>query len=383
MNMGSKALHILYLIDELKVKGGTEKHLFELATGMAEAGFRVTVFTLAEGDYADEFKRNSSISYLCLNVTRIYDRKGLSGFFSITRYIQQQQVDVLQSFHTASDLIGPIAARLSFRHVKVISSRRDLGYTKSDRHVQMQRYINYFVDGILANSSAVKNAVIEKEHFPGGQIDVIFNGIHLNAFAADASCRQKQRSAMGVDDQAILIGSVGNIRPVKGYDVLVEAAAIVCKADQTVRFFHAGEGELQEELESRCRELNINDRFHFLGTTKDVQSFLSALDIYVQPSRSEGMSNAILEAMAARLPVVATDVGGNPDLVERSVTGLLAPSEDISVLAEKLIQLVRQPLIRKIFADNAYTKILETFQITSMIDNYKKKYIEIIQNDRT
>lgn len=378
MNLDSNIpLHILYLIDELKVKGGTEKHLFELSTGMAAAGFRISVFTLDEGEYAEEFKNNSNISYRCLNVTRIYDLKGLSAVFSIAQYIKQQQVNILQSFHSASDLIGPLAAILSLRKTRILSSRRDLGYTKSDRHVQMQRYINFFVDGILANSSAVKQSVIEKEGYPESQIDIIFNGIDTGVFSTDDSSRQKQRCAMGVNDQAVLVGSVGNIRPVKGYDILVEAAAIVCKSDQAVRFSHAGEGALKEQLEARCMELGISDRFNFMGANRDVQTFLSALDIYVQPSRSEGLSNAIIEAMAARLPVVATDVGGNPDLIENDVTGLLTPSEDSSALAEKILQLVRQPTMRSALADRAFNKVLEKFQLTSMIDNYKNKYIEI------
>lgn len=380
INECKKPLHILYLIDEIKVKGGTEKHLFELATGMVAAGFRVSVFTLADGEYAEEFKKNSNLSYRCLNVTRIYDFKGLSAIFSIAHYIHQQRVDILQSFHTASDLIGPLAARLSLQSIKVLSSRRDLGYTKSNRHVQMQRYINRFVDGILANSSAVKNVVIAKEFFPASRIDVIFNGIDVTAFVTDKAGRQHQRRVMGVDEQAILIGSVGNIRPVKGYDILVEAAAIACSANQFVRFFHVGEGEIKEQLEERCKELGIGDRFHFLGAIKDVQTFLSALDIYVQPSRSEGLSNAIIEAMVARLPVVATEVGGNLDLVENEVTGLLAASEDSAALARQILKLIRQPLMRKILAENAYSKAMEKFQFTSMINNYNNKYLDLVRN---
>lgn len=377
----SKPPHILYLIDEIKVSGGTEKHLFELATGMANAGFRVTVFSLADGEYANEFKASSQVDYLCLNVKRIYGFRGLSAILSIARYIRQQKVDILQSFHTASDLVGPVAANLSLRDVKTISSRRDLGYTKSPRHVKMQRYINHFVDGIFANSTAVKNSVIAKELCSEGKISIIHNGINLDNFVIDMSSRQQQRSAYNIDDQAILIGSVGNIRPVKGYDLLVEAAAIVCKNDLAVQFFHVGEGEMKGQLEARCMELGIEDRFHFLGVTKEIPRFLSALDIYVQPSRSEGMSNAILEAMAARLPVVATDVGGNPDLVEHGITGLLALGEDSVALAEQLILLVKQPLMRSTLANSAYSQVQEKFHISCMLRNYKTKYVEMTKND--
>lgn len=378
-----KPLHILYLIDEIKVKGGTEKHLLELVTGMAEAGFRVSVFALAEGGYAREFKNNPKIMYRCIDVEKIYDLKGLTGIYRLARFIQCQQVDVLQTIHTASDLVGPIAARLSIRNPKVLSSRRDLGYTKSLRHVKMQRYINHFVDGILGNSSAVKTSVIDQEDYPQGKITVIFNGIDGRPFQSNSKDRNLQRSLLGFDEQAILIGSVGNIRPVKGYDLLVEAAAVVCREFPRVQFLHVGEGELKETLEARCKELGIDDNFRFLGATDNVPGFLSALDIYVQPSRSEGMSNAIMEAMAARLPVVATDVGGNPDLIEHAVTGLLAPGENSAVLAERLLQLVRQPQTRSRLAECAYRQVQERFQISCMIENYKNTYVKLMKNDCT
>lgn len=381
MNHDCLKPHILYLIDEIKVNGGTEKHLFELANGMADAGFCVTVFSLADGEYASEFKANSLVNYLCLNVKRIYGFKGMSAILSIAHYIRQHKVDILQSFHTASDLVAPVAGALSFREIKTISSRRDLGYTKSPRHVMMQRYVNHFVDGIFANSTAVKNSVIAKELCSERKISIIYNGINSDNFVPDIFSRQQQRCSYGVDGQAILIGSVGNIRPVKGYDLLVEAAAIVCRNNSAVQFFHVGEGEMRGQLEARCMELGIGGRFHFLGATKDVSHFLSALDIYVQPSRSEGMSNAILEAMAARLPVVATDVGGNPDLVEHGITGLLAPGEDSVALAEQLIQLVKQPLMRSTLANSAYGQVQEKFHISCMLRNYKTKYVEMTKND--
>lgn len=377
-----KPLHILYLIDEIKVRGGTEKHLFELASGMAEAGFRVSVFTLAEGGYASAFKNNSKIEYQCIDVEKIYDLKGLLGIYRINQFIRQQQVNVLQTFHTASDLVGPIAAYFSFHKLKVLSSRRDLGYTKSSRHVKMQRYINHFIDGVLGNSSAVKRAVVLQENYPDEHINVIYNGIDTKPFQFDSTERKCNRDLMGFDKETILIGSVGNIRPVKGYDVLVESAAIVCRKFPAVQFLHVGEGELKAQLEDRCNALGIDNNFHFLGATDNVPGFLSVLDIYVQPSRSEGMSNAILEAMAARLPVVATDVGGNPDLIEHCVTGLLTPVENCEALAERLIQLITQPQTRSELAERASQRVHDEFRMSCMIENYKRTYIELTNNDR-
>lgn len=365
--------HILYLIDELKVKGGTEKHLFELATGMAEAGFQVSVGSFTDGVYAEEFKKDTRITYFCLESPRIYDLRGLRAFIRIVRYINSQNVTVVQSFHTAADLIAPLAARLSFRRPKTFSSRRDLGYTKSKRHLQMQRIVNHLIDGVLANSQAVKQAVCDQEGYAPEKITVIHNGINLEPFERDEKKRQQQRALLGVDDKTVLIGSVGNIRPVKGYDLLVEAAGIVCRQLPDVYFVHAGEGEQLADLQQRCKELGIQERFTFMGSIKDIPAFLSALDIYVQPSRSEGFSNAIIEAMAAGLPVVATEVGGNPDLIDNGLSGVLV-SVDTLDISKQLSKLAQQVEIRCRYGFCANDRVKKYHQLSIMLDKYCKFY---------
>ena len=376
--LGTQNCHILYLIDELKIKGGSEKHLFELASGMAAAGFRITVFALAEGEYAQEFQVNPRFNYACLNCPRIYDAKGIATLFKIANYIRNEQVTILQSFHTASDLIGPVAARLSLRHPKVLSSRRDLGYTKSPRHRKIQRYVNYLVDEILANSQAVKESVRAEEGFPPKRISVIYNGINIEPFVPDPQRRKYQRELFGVSCDTVVIGSIGNIRPVKGYDLLVEAAVIICSQLFNVHFVHAGDGELLNDLRQRCRELGIADRFTFLGAVTDVPFFLSGLDIYVQPSRSEGFSNAILEAMVAELAVVVTDVGGNSEIVTNGVSGMLVPAENIRVLADAIIKLAIDESTRHCLAEHAKQKVKLGFQIKHMLQRYQKFYLRWI-----
>lgn len=372
--LAPKPCHILYLIDELKVKGGSEKHLFELATGMAAAGFRITVFALAEGVYAQEFQADSRIRYVCFNSPRIYDVKGLATLFKIATYIRNEQVSILQSFHAASDLIGPLAARLSLRHPKVLSSRRDLGYTKSKRHRKIQRYVNYLVDGILANSQAVKQSVCAQEGFPAERISVIYNGINIEPFVPNQQRRTYQRETFGVACDTVVIGSVGNIRPVKGYDLLVEAAGVVCRQLPNVHFFHAGEGKLLKELRWRCCQLGIEDRFTFLGSVKDVPSFLNSLDIYVQPSRSEGFSNAILEAMASRLPVVASRAGGNIEIVDDGVNGVLFESCSIQNLATELVRLLSDSALRVAMGEAATGKVKRDYTYSIMSNKYQCFY---------
>ncbi len=372
--LAQNRLKILYLIDELITRGGTEKHLYELATGMAEKGHEVTIFSLNDGPFGIECKKLYNINYECLNISKIYDLQGIKAIMRIYKYIIKHSIDIIQTFHTASDLIGPIAASLSANSVKIYSSRRDLGYTKLPRHLFLQKIVNNFVDGILANSTAVKQAVITQERVCADKITVINNGIDVQPFMVDLKQREVKRLKLGITPANLVIGSVGNIRPVKGYDLLVEAAGIVCRENPNVLFYHVGEGEMKEQLETRCKDLGIGQNFRFLGATKEVPSFLSVLDIYVQPSRSEGMSNAILEAMAARLPVLATDVGGNSDLIEHDVTGMLVPAENSELMAVQLQELVLSPQLRDRLAEQALKQVIKKFQISSMVANYAAYY---------
>ncbi len=372
--------HILFLIDELKVKGGTEKHLHELACEMIRAGFRVSVFTFQEGDYAREFMDDSRIHYVCLDVTRIYNAKGLLAILRLADYIRSQRVDILQTFHTASDLVGPLASVLSLKRPVVLSSRRDLGYTKSPRHIKMQRLINRYVDGILANSCAVKNALVDQEAYQFEKIKVIYNGIHTNRFFRFEKKSSELADKHGIPLGGCIIGSVGNIRPVKGFDSMVEVAIRLCKSNSDVYFVHAGEGAGRAILEDSCKTAGIENQFKFLGNQECIPELLSLLDIYMQPSRSEGFSNSILEAMASGLPVVATRVGGNPEIIDHLITGYLVEPDDVGGMVDCLAQLVREEKLRQAMGKAGREKVKYNFDIACMAGHYERYYHELLES---
>lgn len=380
--LGEKQFHILYLIDELILKGGTESHLFDLAKGMAEKGHRITVMCLAEGEFAKSFQKIPGVLYECLNIVRIYDGRGIAAIVRISSYIKRNKVDILQTFHTASDLIGPIAAKLACVGVKMISSRRDLGYTKSHRHVQAQRIINKLIHGILANSEAVKSVVINQERFPEERINVIHNGIHVGRFANPVpEKKQALIERLCVSGDQFVVGSVGNLRPVKGYRFMVEAAALLCPRYPKLMFLVAGEGEIKEELERLCVDLGVEKQFRFVGKVKEIPEFLSCLNLYVQPSLSEGFSNAILEAMAAGLAVVATSVGGNQEIIEEGKNGLFAKAGDSKSLAETVEFLLRDPCGCRTMSVYSRERTIMEFSIGAMINSYSEFY-EMLNNGK-
>lgn len=372
--MRQRNLNVLYLIDELAHMGGTEKHLHQLAEGMSKRGHQVTVASLAGGAYGESFREIPGVDYLVLGVKRIYDRQGLAALYFLRKLLLDRQVNVLQTFHTGSDLMGPLSALGLGIPLKVFSSRRDLGYTKARRHVLAQRLVNRLVNGIFANSLAVRNAVHELEEYPVNRIWVIYNGIDVaRCNTVNSTIRSELLNKSRLTGEAVVVGSLGNIRPVKGFNILVEASGLLLNQVPNMRFLHAGSGD-RNDLELRCRELGISEHFRFMGVVQAIPEFLSLLDIYVQPSYSEGFSNAILEAMAAGLPVVATAVGGNIEIIEQGVTGFLVEPGDAAGIAKYLSLLTENAALRREIGENGRRLVKEQHAFEGMVQKYEQVY---------
>lgn len=374
-NFSDNKLSILYLIDMLYARGGTEKHLLDLASGMAERGHKVTVRSFLDKGFGSAFRDVSSIDYECLNVKRIYDFKGMMALFRLCSFMAVSRCDIIQTFHTGADLVGPIAAKLANMRTAVVSSRRDTGYTKLPRHLKAQKLLNQWVDKVLANSDAVREAVEEQEGLAHEKIEVIYNGIHAEQFAnVDDARKRLFRQSHRIPAGKILIGSVGNVRPVKGYHTMVEVARALCPQYQQLHFLHAGTGEDLDELKESCHIYGIADQFSFLGKIEEVPEFLSLLDIYMQPSLSEGFSNAILEAMAAGLPVMATRVGGTKEMIDHGKNGFFVEPEDSVGMASCLETLIKDKALRHDIGHSAQCRILREFTFDRMIDRYEVAY---------
>jgi glycosyltransferase involved in cell wall biosynthesis len=169
-------------------------------------------------------------------------------------------------------------------------------------------------------------------------VETVYNGIDM----AEWNTVSRPAKVPG----AFVVATVGNIRRVKGHDIFVKAAASVAVQFPQVSFNIAGdvlEPDYFAELQTLIGDLKLSDRFHFVGGVKNLREYLSTADIFILPSRSEGFSNAIVEAMAASLPIVATDVGGNTEAVNDGVSGLIVPSEDPAALAAAITQLLSDP----------------------------------------
>jgi glycosyltransferase involved in cell wall biosynthesis len=209
-------------------------------------------------------------------------------------------------------------------------------------------------DRILVNSESAKQSVVKKERVDPKDIDVIPNGIDVTKFTYSEEERHVNRQAFGLKADECCVGIIANMsRPVKRVDIFLKAAAEVYKHEKNTIFLVVGDGYLKDELEKLTKILGIESRTQFLGLQKEVIPYLASFDIGVCTSDSEGFSNAILEYMAMGLPVVATNVGGNKEVVQNEINGFLVNPNDPEAVAESILKIIKNGELKEKMSQNS------------------------------
>jgi L-malate glycosyltransferase len=251
--------------------------------------------------------------------------------------IRAEGIKIVHGTDFNTNLLGLAAARLA--GAKVIVSRVDLGHLRAGFgrwHREAEKLNARLADLVVANADAVKEVCVREEGVKRHQVMVVRNGLDLTYF--DSLCAQPLQAPL---PDGPLVAVIGNLWPVKGHRTLVEAVAQLPEDLHRFRFVCAGEGPERDFLTRRIAELGLEERVVLLGHRLDVPSVLVRAQAACLCSSAEGLSNALMEAMAARLPIVATRVGGNPELVRDN--GFLVPPADPQELAARLTELLRSP----------------------------------------
>ncbi|RKY04929.1 hypothetical protein DRP77_02445, partial [Candidatus Poribacteria bacterium] len=213
-------------------------------------------------------------------------------------------------------------------------------------------------------------------------LSTVHNGIEIEAFNLDHRSIPPANIDPRLNGSDLIVGSVGRLHPVKGYGYLLEAVPKVKAAVPRVKFVIAGEGVLRRELEEKAERLGIGGTVLFLGHRDDIPEVLSCFDIFVLPSLTEGISISILEAMAASKPVIATDVGGNPEVVEGGTTVGLVKPENPDELARAIIALAENPTMRDALGRAGRKRVMERFSMKAMVSKYEGLYDDLISETR-
>lgn len=372
-------LTVLFLINELTV-GGAEQQLLELVKGLDKARFETIVLTLLPGGPMEwEFKAVPGVELLSLKRKGKHD---LFCLFKVFRILRRMKVDVVQPFLTPANLYGLLSAILCRTPVKIMTRRpgiepeqAPMGYRL---YFKAEAFLARFADWVVPNSQAGSEYILSKG-IRQERIKIIPNGVNMARLTDNHLTAEQARQKLGLPLDSKVVGTVARLVPVKGYDVLLQAAVQIQRVIPHTNFAIVGDGPLYGYLENLTQQLGLSSSVVFFGEQRDIGTYLSAFDLAVLPSHCEGCSNFLLEAMALGKPVVASDVIGNRDVVRNGETGFLVPPGNAEALAEAITALLQDPVKALAMGQRAKERVVTQFSLESMVRQYESLYEETLR----
>jgi len=368
----TEQLRVLHVVDRLDL-GGTESGILKVIAGLREEEFIHAICT-ARG-HSSQFATQRAFS------GRIYDANGTGtqSKFMVARFarvMREYRPHIVHSRNWGA-IEAVFAARLTGVPVAIHSEHGyELDILKGLplRRRLLRRAAYATADAVFAVSADLRDYHACQAWVSPARISVFVNGVDSKRFAPRLEKRLACRAGLGLPENSLLVGTVGRLVPIKDQALLLRGAKILLDRGFDLSVALAGDGSELERLRSLAASLSISSRVYFLGASRKVEDFLNALDVFVLPSVSEGMSNTVLEAMSSGLPVVATRVGGNPELIEDKVSGLLFEVGNVEELVERLTNLTRNAELRHSLGASARARILAQYRLDGMIDRYRDLY---------
>lgn len=372
-------INVLIIIDSLD-GGGAESQVLMLASGLVEQGLKVSIFVLRGGG---ELTQKALDLNLCIIEGRFESKRNLKSFFlgflKLCKVIKKQKIAIVHSFLPLSNFLGSVAGKISGAKL-IITSRRGLiklNYLKK-RWRLLDNISNYCSNIITVNSNAIRDEIEKIDYSYINKIICIHNGLDIKKFNFNDSVRNEIRQSLNLNESDFAWIKVANFSAIKGHADLIRAFAKIDSKYSTKLFLIGKDNGSLEELKELVQTLRVQNRIKFLGFQNDVPKILSAMDGYICASHTEGFSNAILEAMASQLPIIATSVGGNPEILLNGKYGLLVNPSDQDGMHNSIINLMTNKPLQEKFKVLSYEQIKENYSKESMINNYIGLYKRVL-----
>ncbi len=305
-------------------------------------------------------------------------------FLELVREFKKSNDQLIHTHSYKDTILAAPAAKLCGiqRVVRTVHGLREpfegLKAFKMSLYEAIERTVHrYCVDSIIAVSSQIESKY--KAEGEGSRVTCIRNGIDLEGKSIQSD-RRRIRKDLGIDSGTCLIGTVGRLTPVKGIPYLLQAARMLLLQGANVKVLVVGDGSIRPDLMTQTRDLGISENVVFLGHREDTDELLQAMDIFVLPSLSEGIPMALLEAMAASRAVVASRVGGIPEIVEDGFEGFLVEPMDVNSLAERCRRLIESPDVARKMGEQARKRVERDFSATAMADRVALVYKELLMS---
>lgn len=370
-------------------RGGTEKHVMDLASSIDRRRFSPCVISTAMGGPMEEELANRGIPVHLLDYRGLSLRSGRAlslyldarrFFKAFARILDERRVAILHAYLPAANILAMAGTLLRRPKVRIVSKRALCRY--KDGHPvysQFEDLANLAADAVMVNSHAVAEDVRRTERFVEGKMFLVYNGLDIPGETLDKEPRRLPPD-LGLPSDSLLVTYVANLREDKGHLCLLEAARRVVAVVPSARFLLVGrEDHEAAPVRAKIRELGLEGHVILGGSRRDIPVILRATRVVAHPGEQEGLSNAILEAMAAGVPVVVSRAGGNPETVEDGRSGLLVPPGDPAALAFSILELLRDPERAAGMARAARERIRDRFSLAGMVNGIEESYIELLE----
>lgn len=365
----TRALRTLFVIDELDI-GGTEQQILELTRRIDRRRFEPVVCCFRHGAKAREIES--------LGIRVLHEPKSLKAdpglVVRLARMMRRERFDIVQTYLWGANTWGRIAARMAgVPHV--LASERNVDIWEERYKRVLGRLLARGTDRIVANSEAVRSYLLTQGVSPD-KVVTIYNGVNFDRFRkpCDPAIR---RAELSIPPDAILAGAVARVEPAKDHGTLLRAMALIAERVPRLHLAVVGGGSELDTLRELARELGIGDRVHFTGPRTDAAEWLQTVDFSVLSSVKEGLSNTVLESMAAGRAMIATDVGGNAEVIVEGETGYLVPARDPAALSQAIARLaVSDERIRE-FGRLGKDRVHDLFSVERMVERTQGLYLSI------
>jgi glycosyltransferase involved in cell wall biosynthesis len=366
---------VLHVIGQL-TKGGAEKQLYLLCEGLILRGWEVHVLALSAGGFWKEKLESLGIEVYSIDARKNMEWRRVAF---ARKVISRVKPDVLHTWLFHGNSYGRLGAIFQ-KPPLVIASERMPAIKKSYREKMIDRILQHWTELMISNSQSGVDVICKNIGIPSSQTCVIYNGIDNWDLSTGETLPEDMtavfKRSMKGSVSPLLIGATGRLVEMKGYQYLLQAIAQLLQDNVAVFLIILGDGPFRNQLEQQVKELDLTENVTLPGERNDVRRILPHLDLFVQCSEFEGFSNSLMEAMQTGLPVVATNVGGNPEMVTDFETGLLIPWADSEALKLAIIQLAESNELRTRLGTAARLSILEKFNVERMVDQMEELYME-------
>ena len=360
---------ILHLTFDMNI-GGTEQVIYHLCNGLNADLFTCHIACL-DGYIGPLGKKLQAENFAvtCFNRKAGLDFKLIK---ELRTYLKNHKIDIVHCHQYTPYIYGLFAATLL--NIEVIFTEHGRFYPDSYKWKRflLNPILSLKTKAITSISKATKEALITFENFPKEKIQVIYNGL---AFSPREQTSSTVKNSLGVKESSLLFGTVARLDPIKNQTMMLEALSQLVKKGRECHLIIVGDGEMREELESLAQKLNLANNVTFTGFITEPQKYFQAIDVFLLTSFSEGTSMTILEAMANKKPCIVTDVGGNPELINNNISGLVIENDNTEELTAAMEKLISDKEMRVDFGNNAQEHFQKKFTNHAMCSQYSELYL--------